>query len=86
MEIHEGFPSDCYGSLSGEVLGRQIEQPVDEPILLAKIMVADPPRLTLANHVHRYGYTLNCRESGRVYGLTSGPERVRCAVGHPAGQ
>ena len=30
----------------------QIEQLVDEPILLANIIVADPPRLPLADHVH----------------------------------
>ena len=28
-----------------EVSGSQIEQPVDEPILLADIIVADPPHL-----------------------------------------
>ena len=37
----------------GEVSGSQIEQLVDEPILLANIIVADPPRLPLADHVHR---------------------------------
>jgi hypothetical protein len=35
----------------GEVSGRQLEQLVDEPILLAHISVADPARLSLANHV-----------------------------------
>ncbi len=30
--------------MGGEVSGSQIEQPVDEPILLANIIVADPPR------------------------------------------
>src|SRR5580704_1771747 len=38
--------------LVGEVSGSQIEQLVDEPILLANIMVADPPRLSLPDHVH----------------------------------
>jgi hypothetical protein len=33
--------------------GRQIEQLVDEAILLANILGANPPRLDLANHVHR---------------------------------
>jgi enoyl-CoA hydratase/carnithine racemase len=35
----------------GEVSGRQLEQLVDEPILLANFMVADPARLPLANHI-----------------------------------
>src|ERR1039457_5419020 len=39
--------------LGGEVSGRQIEQLVDELILFANISVADPPRLPLADHVHR---------------------------------
>src|ERR1019366_7247563 len=39
--------------LGGEVSGRQIEQLVDEPILLANIIVADPLRLPLPYHVHR---------------------------------
>src|ERR1019366_10512706 len=38
--------------LGGEVSGRQIEQLVDEPILLANIIVADPLRLPLPYHVH----------------------------------
>ena len=38
--------------LVGEVSGSQIEQLVDEPILLANIIVADPPRLSLPDHVH----------------------------------
>src|ERR1700730_1043048 len=38
--------------LDGEVSGSQIEQLVDEPILLANIIVADPPRLSLPDHVH----------------------------------
>jgi hypothetical protein len=32
--------------MGGEVSGSQIEQPVDEPILFANIIVADPPRLS----------------------------------------
>ncbi len=35
-----------------EVSGSQIEQAVDEPILLANIIVADPSRLALPDHVH----------------------------------
>jgi len=35
------------GELVGEVSGSQIEQLVDETILLANIMVAEPPRLPL---------------------------------------
>jgi len=38
--------------MGGQVSGSQIEQPVDEPILLANIIVADPPRLPLVDHVH----------------------------------
>ena len=38
--------------MGGEVSGSQIEQPVDEPILVANIIVADPPRLPLADHVY----------------------------------
>src|ERR1019366_367810 len=37
----------------GEVSGSQIEQLVDELILFANIIVADPPRLALPDHVHR---------------------------------
>src|SRR5271170_3765428 len=36
----------------GALSGRQIEQPVNEVILLANIIVADPPRLPLPHHVH----------------------------------
>src|ERR1019366_6364354 len=39
--------------LGGEVSGGQIEQLVDELILFANIIVADPPRLALPDHVHR---------------------------------
>src|ERR1017187_10449527 len=39
--------------LGGEVSGSQIEQLVDELILLANIIVADPLRLPLPDHVHR---------------------------------
>ncbi len=35
-----------------EVSGSQIEQPVNEPILVANIIVADPPCLPLADHVY----------------------------------
>ena len=34
--------------MGGEVSGRQIEQLVDELILFANIIVADPPRLPVA--------------------------------------
>src|SRR3974377_872337 len=40
--------------MGGEVSGSQIEQSVDEPILLANIIVADPPRLPLADHVYSF--------------------------------
>ena len=39
--------------LGGEVLGGQIEEFVDELILLANVLVADPPSLPLPDHVHR---------------------------------
>ena len=39
--------------LGGKVSGRQIEQLVDELILLANIMSADPARLPFSDHVHR---------------------------------
>jgi hypothetical protein len=39
--------------MGGEVSGSQIEQPVDEPILLASIIVADPLCLALPDHVYR---------------------------------
>ncbi len=39
--------------LGGEVSGSWIEQLVDELILFANIIVADPARLPLADHVHR---------------------------------
>src|SRR5271154_3054567 len=38
--------------MGGEVSGSQIEQRVDEPILLANVMVADPPCLLLADHMY----------------------------------
>ena len=38
--------------MGGGVSGSQIEQLVDELILLANIIVADPPRLPLPDHVH----------------------------------
>ena len=37
----------------GKVSGSQIKQLVDEPILLANIIIADPPRLPLPYHVYR---------------------------------
>jgi len=40
--------------VGGEVSGSQIEQLVDETILLANIIVADPPRLPLVDHVHGF--------------------------------
>jgi hypothetical protein len=40
--------------VGGEVSGSQIEQLVDELILLANIIVADPPRLPLPDHVHGF--------------------------------
>src|SRR5262249_18793068 len=48
--------------LSGGVLGRQFEQPVDELILSANIVAADPPRLPLPHHV--YGL-ISCKRSPR---------------------
>jgi hypothetical protein len=48
--------------LGGEVSGSQIGQLVDELILLSDIIVADPPRLPLADHVHRL---LSCNPSPR---------------------
>ena len=39
--------------LGDEVSGSQIEQSVDKLILLADISPADPPRLPLADHMHR---------------------------------
>src|SRR5664279_4343217 len=50
--------------LGGEVSGSQIEQLVDELILFANIIVADPPRLALPDHVHRL-VALN-RSPGRL--------------------
>src|SRR5215472_8740634 len=38
--------------LGGGVLGRQLEQPVDELILSVNIVAADPPRLPLPYHVY----------------------------------
>src|SRR5580658_6289992 len=65
--------------LGGEVSGSQIEQLVDEPILLAKISVADPPRLSLPYHVHslisRYR-PLSCSELAKaLLGLHSSFDR-----------
>jgi len=39
--------------LGGEASSRQIERLVDELILLANMITADPPRLPLPDHVHR---------------------------------
>src|ERR1019366_3558929 len=43
---------EARAELGGEVSGGQIEQLVDELILFTNIIVADPPRLPLADHVH----------------------------------
>lgn len=43
---------DARGSLDYEFSVGEIEQLIDEPILLA-LIVADPPRLSLVNHVYR---------------------------------
>ena len=40
--------------MGGELSGRQIEQLVDELILLVNIIAADPARLALPDHVHRF--------------------------------
>lgn len=61
--------------LGGEVSGSQIEQLVDEPILLANIIAADPPRLALPDHVHRL-VALN-RSPGRL-------ELAKALLGHHA--
>ena len=50
--------------VDGEVSGSQIERLVDEPILLASIIAADPARLRLPDHVHRF-VALN-RSPGRL--------------------
>src|ERR1700737_4641186 len=55
--------------LGGEVSGSQIEQLVDEPILLANIIVDDPPRLPLADHVHGFvsrDRSLSCSELAKA--------------------
>ena len=44
---------DARGEVGGKVSGSQIEQLVDELILFANIIAADPSRLPLADHVHR---------------------------------
>src|ERR1035437_2991053 len=49
------FPRISNSPHTGEVSGSQIEQLVDELILFANIIVADPPRLPLPDHVHRLG-------------------------------
>jgi len=65
--------------IGGEVSSSQIEQLVDEPILLAKIIVADPPRLPLADHVHRLvsrNRSLRCSELAKaLLGLHSSFDR-----------
>ena len=59
--------------------GRQIEQFVDKLILLANIMVADPPRLPFPGHVHRlvsFNRSLRCPELAKVLlGLYSSFDR-----------
>jgi hypothetical protein len=50
--------------VGGELSGRQIEQLVDELILLVNIIAADPARLALPDHVHRF-VALN-RSPGRL--------------------
>src|SRR5215467_14548727 len=47
-----------------EVSGRQIEQLVDELMLFTNIIAADPPRLPLPDHMHRF-VSLN-RSPGRL--------------------
>jgi hypothetical protein len=57
----------------------QIEQLVDEPILLANIMVADPPRLPFPDHVHSLvsrNRSLRCSELAKaLLGLHSSFDR-----------
>jgi F0F1-type ATP synthase epsilon subunit len=50
--FESGDGGRCERKWAAEVSGSQIEQLVDEPILLANIIVAEPPRLPLADHVH----------------------------------
>ena len=63
----------------GAVSGRQIEQLIDELILLANIIVADPPRLPLADHVHgfvSFNRSLGCSELAKaLLGLHSSFDR-----------
>jgi hypothetical protein len=72
--------------LGGEASGRQIERLVDELILLANMITADPPRLPLPDHVHRL-VSLD-RPSGSLlryspsFQPTSHP-RQRCNTPHP---
>ena len=57
----------------GEVSGSQVEQLVDELILLANIIDADPPRLSLADHVDGLvsrNHSLGCLERAKaLFGL-----------------
>jgi hypothetical protein len=58
--------------LGGEVSGSQIDQLVDEPIRLASIIVAGPPRLPLPDNVHRFvscNRSLSCSELAKALGL-----------------
>jgi len=63
-----------------EVSGSQIEQLVDEPILLANIIVAEPPRLPLPDHVHSLvsrNRSPCCSELDRPEGGAGIGERLR---------
>ena len=65
--------------MGGKVSGSQIEQLVDELILLANIIAADPSRLPLADHVHRlvtFNRSPSCSELAKaLLGLRSSFDR-----------
>jgi hypothetical protein len=65
--------------VGGKVSGSQIEQLVDELILFANIIAADPSRLPLADHVHRlvtFNRSPSCSELAKaLLGLHSSFDR-----------
>jgi len=67
------------GELVGEVSGSQIEQLVDELILLANVITADPPRLPLPDHVDRFlslNRSLRCPKLAKaLFGLYASFDR-----------
>src|ERR1700719_5323589 len=70
---------DARAEVGGKVSGSQIEQLVDELILFANIIAADPPRLPLADHVHRlvtFNRSPSCSELAKaLLGLHSSFDR-----------